>query len=125
MDEWIVDIVNQTVKTVEIINGTKGIADQSFAGCSELTQLVIPESVEYVGNNAFRACSKLENVVLGTNLKHIGARAFDVCNTLSSVEFKDPEKWYVNGLLSTDLYDKSKAAELLSQTAVNYSWEKK
>ena len=125
VDEWIVDIVNQTMKTVDIINGTKGIADMSFAGCSELTQLVIPESVEYVGNNAFRVCSKLENVVLGTNLKYIGARAFDICYTLSSVEFKDPKKWYVNGIPSTDLSDKSKAAELLSQTAVEYSWEKK
>ena len=125
VDEWIVGIVNQTMKTVDIVNGTKGIADMSFAGCSELTQLVIPESVEYVGNNAFRVCSKLENVVLGTNLKYIGARAFDVCYTLSSVEFKDPKKWYVNGIPSTDLSDKSKAAELLSQTAVEYSWEKK
>ena len=125
VDGWIVGIVNQTMKTAEIMNGTKGIADMSFAGCSELTQLVIPESVEYVGNNAFRVCSKLENVVLGTNLKYIGVKAFDVCYTLSSVEFKDPEKWYVNGIPSTDLSDKSKAAELLSQTAVNYSWEKK
>ena len=125
VDEWIVGIVNQTMKTVDIINGTKGIADQSFAGCSELTQLVIPESVEYVGNNAFRACSKLENVVFGTNLKYIGAGAFYDCYTLSSVEFKDPKKWYVNGIPSTDLSDKSKAAELLSQTAVEYSWEKK
>ena len=125
VDEWIVGIVNETMKTVEIMKGTKGIANHSFAGCSELTQLVIPESVEYIGKNAFSVCAKLENVVFGTNLKYIGAGAFYDCYTLSSVEFKDPEKWYVNGIPSTDLSDKSKAAELLSQTAVNYSWEKK
>ena len=125
VDEWIVGIVNETMKTVEIMKGTKGIANHSFAGCSELTQLVIPESVEYIGKNAFSVCAKLENVVFGTNLKYIGAGAFYDCYTLSSVEFKDPEKWYVNGIPSTNLSDKSKAAELLSQTAVNYSWEKK
>lgn len=53
-------------KPVKVING--GIA----TGNTTLATLVIPDSVEVIGNSAFNGCTKLENVIMSRNLKKAG-----------------------------------------------------
>ncbi len=38
------------------------IASAAFSGCSELTRVVLPSSIDKIGENAFSGCSKLEYV---------------------------------------------------------------
>ena len=49
--------------TVTIKDGTKGIADYAFFGCTELTSITIPDSVTSIGNYAFYACNGLSNAL--------------------------------------------------------------
>ena len=51
----------------------------------EVTNVVIPESVESIGDYAFYNCIGLESVAIGNSVKGIGDYAFYYCNSLNSV----------------------------------------
>ena len=40
-----------------------------FEGCSSLTQISIPSSVTFIGNNAFCGCSSLEQISVPSSVK--------------------------------------------------------
>ena len=71
------------------------IADEAFAGYSNIKKVVIPDSVTSIGNAAFRDCTSLKTVIIGKNVKYIGAHAFTRC-PLTSVTFKDPNGWWMS-----------------------------
>lgn len=71
-----------------IKSGTKTIADQAFYEGS-MESIVIPDSVEIIGDEAFYKCSYLKSVTLGKNLKKIGDNAFYYCQKLESVTTGD------------------------------------
>ena len=62
-----------------------GIADGAFSGCSELTVIETPASVEYVGSRAFVNCHKLSAVVFDDGLLRIGDYAFNGCRGLMNI----------------------------------------
>ena len=58
-----------------IQQGTKLIADSTFASFEELTEVVIPHGMEFIGDNAFSR-SGLESVSIPSSVKRIGAESF-------------------------------------------------
>lgn len=46
-------------------NMLKGIGDEAFSGCSSLTTINLPASLEFIGDNVFMGCNRLETVSLG------------------------------------------------------------
>ena len=50
-----------------------------------LTDIVIPDSVEGIGNNAFKDCSNLKSVVIPDSVTEIGESAFENCSNLESI----------------------------------------
>lgn len=66
------------------------IGKLAFAGCTELKTIVIPESVEYIDDCAFAGCTSLESVVFkGKNVKYINDYAFQGCEKLSEITLPD------------------------------------
>lgn len=61
------------------IDGAKvvGLENKSLKGSSSLKELIIPDSVEVIGNYAAMYCDNLEKVTIGKNVKHIGISAFE------------------------------------------------
>lgn len=57
-------------------DGLQFIGDTAFFSCTELENVSIPDSVESIGNAAFRFCEKLKEIRLGDNLKKLGEGAF-------------------------------------------------
>lgn len=53
--------------------------------CSEITSIVIPNSVTSIAPEAFYGCLKLKTVTLSNNLKTIGHDAFSGCESLESI----------------------------------------
>ena len=53
--------------------------------CSEITSIVIPNSVTSIAPEAFYGCKKLKTVTLSNNLKTIGHDAFSGCESLESI----------------------------------------
>lgn len=63
------------------------IGDYAFYGCSEITAIVIPNSVTAIGNYAFYGCSSLETITFSENeISTISASAFEGCSSLKSID---------------------------------------
>ncbi|MCL2675669.1 MAG: leucine-rich repeat protein [Firmicutes bacterium] len=67
--------------------GTVAIAGYAFLGNNRLASVVIPQSVETIGDSAFRNCTALVSVSLAA-LK-VGEGVFSGCISLASVELKE------------------------------------
>lgn len=69
----------------------KVIGDWAFAGRTDLTSVVIPESVETIMMGAFAECTSLEKVELSYGLKYIGTAVFEDC-PLKRIELPESVK---------------------------------
>ena len=73
---------------IRIPNGVKDISPEVFRNKDNITSVIIPSSVENIGNSAFYDCDKLTSVqFLGNGLQIIGQHAFDNCDNLVSIDF--------------------------------------
>lgn len=72
------------LESVRISNGVKKIEANVFAGCKNLTNVVIPESVTSIDRSVFMDCEKLKEVVLPRNITRIPISMFEGCSSLTS-----------------------------------------
>ncbi len=98
--------------SVTISEGVVDIWDYAFEECLNLTTVVLPASVEYLGEGVFTGCKKLksivipegvtdlwddifsdcislESVTLPNSLEYIGDFAFDGCSALLTINLPD------------------------------------
>lgn len=74
------------LKTVRLPKCLKSIGRAAFAGCSDLTKIDFPSSLEEIDKEAF-VKSGLTEVTLPENLKTVGEKAFFACADLKSARF--------------------------------------
>ena len=75
--------------SIVLKEGTLGIADSAFEGCTGLTSITIPDSVTSIGYNAFNGCTGLSSITIPDNVTSIGNYAFRNCTGLTSVVIPD------------------------------------
>ena len=61
----------------------------SFAECTSLQSVVIPDSVTKIGESAFSGCTSLQSIVIPDSVTEIGRYAFSGCTSLQSVVILD------------------------------------
>ena len=61
---------------ITLKDGTVGIADGAFGGCTGLTEVTIPDSVISIGERAFAGCTSLTEVTIPNSVTSIGENAF-------------------------------------------------
>ena len=61
------------------------IGDGAFSGCSGLTSVVLPPSIQTLGRRAFQQCRALESVQLPPTLVEIPSCAFKNCPKLTEI----------------------------------------
>ncbi len=66
-------------KVFTIPNGVIGIEDYAFSWCTDLTSVIIPNSVKSIGEAAFNCCG-LDTVEIPSSIQSIGSWAFNGCN---------------------------------------------
>ena len=75
----------EEVSDIVIPNSVTFIGDYAFEGCSGLTSITIPNSVTSIGNGAFSSCSGLTSISIPNSVKSIGNETFSGCSSLTSV----------------------------------------
>lgn len=65
------------------------IARGAFSGNTDVTQVILPDTVTRIGSEAFSLCAKLTQVTFSKNLYELGASAFYGCTALKSAELPD------------------------------------
>lgn len=61
------------------------IGGSSFYGCSQLTSISIPNTIEFIGSYSFDDCEKLQSITIPNSVQAIGNGAFGGCCSLSSI----------------------------------------
>jgi len=84
------NVTNGNVTSGNVTDGN--IGSYAFAGCNNLTSVIIGNFVENIGSHAFLNCPVLRNVNLGTWLKSIGGNAFVYCGALMSITIPESLK---------------------------------
>ncbi len=70
--------------SVVIPNSVTTIGKGAFILCMQLSSLTIPNSVTFIGQNAFSYCA-ISSLVIPNSITSIGDRTFQYCNELRSV----------------------------------------
>ena len=78
--------------TIEIKEGTIGIAANAFAYYDNLISIIIPEGVTSIGDGAFDNCD-LTSITIPQSIKSIGDMAFFNCGHLTAVYISDIAVW--------------------------------
>lgn len=75
----------ETLTTV-ILPEASVIEANTFSGCTNLVNVVVPECVDVVGADAFNGCSSLESLSF-SGIKSVGANAFKNCSRMTCILF--------------------------------------
>ncbi len=77
--------------SLTVPDGVQTIADMALCGCSELTEIHLPETLCKIGSGAFKGCFSLEKVTLPASVQSLGICAFQECMQLRHAVFENPE----------------------------------
>ena len=73
------------VTSVVLPNSIESIGDCSFAGCKGLTSLTLPSNLKRIDSEAFNSCSGLTTITVPVSVTSIGSGAFINCSKLSTI----------------------------------------
>ena len=79
-NEWI----PSTLKELTVLRG-KTVAEEAFAGCSNLVNITISEETEVIEKFAFKDCLALTEFVVPENVKYVKSFAFSGCTGLTKL----------------------------------------
>lgn len=75
-------INNRELTELIIPNTIDSIGDNQFDCCASITSVTIPNSVKYIGNGAFYKCSSVATITIPASVTKIQDRAFSGCDSL-------------------------------------------
>lgn len=74
---------------VEFTNKLKSIGEEAFYGCSGITCITIPSSVNEIKEGAFSGCTSLERINIPDGIKKLNGYTFSNCSSLTKVDIPD------------------------------------
>ena len=91
------DIIYLDLKDAEIKDNT--LPDNIFINMDKIERIILPDSLEYIGENSFVNCS-FKEIVFGENLKYIGNASFINNYNIDKIKLPDSLKYIGSEVLS-------------------------
>ncbi|MCI7606931.1 MAG: leucine-rich repeat domain-containing protein [Spirochaetales bacterium] len=66
-------------------NGIRAIPARCFSFCEELKEMIIPSTVNSLGEDCFYGCSSLKRVEINGEVREIPSRCFMLCGELREI----------------------------------------
>ncbi|MBQ8135079.1 MAG: leucine-rich repeat protein, partial [Clostridia bacterium] len=82
---WKHDLENVT--EIVIPDTVEELSNLAFNGVSKLKSIILPKNLKKIGFGAFYDCSSLQSIFLPDSIEEIGERAFGECKALTSIQF--------------------------------------
>lgn len=89
-----------SLKEITIPEGVTSIGDSAFISCASLTEVSIPESVTSIGGYAFDGCSSLTEVAIPEGVTSIGEGTFAYCSNLKEITIPEDVISIGNGVFA-------------------------
>jgi len=89
VEDCLIEVLDKTLSTYTIEEGTNLIADGVFSNMTNLKILTIPDGITSIGGNAFYNCSGLTSISIPKSLTYIGNSAFNNCTSLKSIKIPE------------------------------------
>lgn len=102
---------NRKSGVVNISNGTLRINNSAFFNCPYVTEVNIPDSVEYIGIKAFYDCKSIKKIEFENGVKTISSKAFAACS-FSKIDIPSSIKVIRDGAFS---YNNSLSSVILHE----------
>ena len=80
---------NTNITSVVIPDSVTSIGSSAFQDCSSLTSISIPSGVTSIGSSAFQDCSSLTSISIPSGVTSLRAYAFYHCSSLETITFED------------------------------------
>lgn len=87
-DIVIPETVTYNNKTLTVVK----IGENAFYYCSELSSVIIPQTVTYIGSEAFEGCGAITSITIPSSVTFIGYKVFTYCISLNNIVFEDGDK---------------------------------
>lgn len=95
------NLIYETVQIPPVIDGkpVRGILSLGRSAMNRIKHLIIPDSVEYIGDNAFLTGyydydEVLETVTVGSGVKYLDAAMFRKCENLTAISVSENNPYY-------------------------------
>ena len=88
------------LSSIRLPRTLQGIGARAFSGCTVLKELVLPDGLTSIGEEAFSGCTRLEDVKLPVNITRIEARTFADCQAFTSTSIPIPVSFIGEGAFS-------------------------
>lgn len=79
------------LKQIVLPSTVELIGERCFDGCRELSEIKLPEGIKHIGRWAFRDASALKTISLPASLESVGDDVFQGCSSLERVDYHVPE----------------------------------
>ncbi|MDO5575699.1 MAG: leucine-rich repeat protein, partial [Fibrobacter sp.] len=91
----------KNLTSIMIPSNVTYIGWDAFSCCSSLTSIVIPSSVMSIGDGVFGNCIGLTNLTIPSSVREMGDYVFNGCNSLAAITVDIGNEWYkdINGVL--------------------------
>ena len=69
------------------------IRDYAFAGCRNISNVTLPQTLVSIGEHAFDSCASLSRAIIPNSVRRIGSHAFYKCVALAEVTLPENEEF--------------------------------
>ena len=95
---------SNNVTEIDLPEGLEYIGECAFEGLNKLKSVTIPESVTSIGGRAFADCKSLTNVTIPSAVTRVGSKIFSGCTSLKNVTLKCTKLQGIGTLLSDPVH---------------------